>query len=84
MSRETTCAITLGEAKKLYKLVKEAVAFHRGIKDGLADAVIWNNLVPTKKGGNLCLRIVLEEGDYSGEYKSEIELLRNIGIKIMI
>ena len=68
--------LALSEARELYKVVEEAVTFHCAINDGLADAVIWNNLIPTRKGGDLCLRILLGDKDYFRRSESEIKFLR--------
>jgi len=41
----------LETAEELYRVVEDAIIFHRTIKSGLVDAVIWSNVVPTKEGG---------------------------------
>ena len=60
-----TKEITLEIATQIYDVIKDAVAFHRAIGNGLADALVWDNIVPTKEGGARCLKALLEKGDYS-------------------
>lgn len=69
--------IPLKTAKVLYNVVEEAIVFHRAIKDGLADALIWDNVVPKKEGGTLCIETLLERGDYSDKEKEELR--KNLG-----
>ena len=64
--------ISLQTGRQLYEVVDEAIKFHVAIKDGLANAVVWNNVVPTKKGGVLCMNTLLEARDYSSEQRREI------------
>ena len=68
--------MNLDIAKRLYEIVDEAVNVHLAIKNGLIDAVFWNNVVPTKEGGNLCLRVILDNTN-SEKNKLRIKSLRD-------
>jgi|SRR3989344_3648307 len=63
--------LPLETAKLIYGVIKEAVDFHRAIEEGLVDALVWDNVVPTKEGGKRCLNRMLDED--IGELRSEID-----------
>jgi len=68
--------ISLKDAESLYKVVQDANRYHQNICDGLADAVIWNNVAPTKKGGLLSMERLMENSKYFlnvGEIRAELE-----------
>ena len=67
-----TIEISLKTVKGLYKVVEEAIIFHKGVNGRLADAVVWNNVVPTKEGGVLCMNTLLEEGNYSQKQRDKL------------
>ncbi len=54
-------------AEILLPIVQEAILFHQTYRQHLADAIVWNNLRPTKEGGRATLELMLKNAENSQE-----------------